>query len=217
MIRANKKKWAHIVYKLYLNRLFKTHFHSFNLVGEVPAIDNNSILLLSNHSSWWDGFFTYFLNEKYFNKNYFVMMLEHKLKELYFFNKIGAYSINQGNPKDIIKSLDYSAELLQDKNNLVNIFPEGKMTYNFTNSFNAKKGVLKVVEKTDNVNIIILTMKILSLHEEYPQVFFNLKLINKNEINNLDIIFNSLLNEIDDNVIKNNFKLIFNGNSSKGN
>ncbi len=217
MIKANHRKWAKFIYKLYLNKLYKSHFHSFNLIGEVPKLNEKSILMLCNHSSWWDGFFTYFLNEKYFHKNYYVMMLEHKLKEFYFFNKIGAYSINQNNPKDIINSIDYSAQLLSINDNLVNIFPEGEMTYSFTNKFIGKKGVLKVIDKSGDINILLVAMKIVTLHQEYPQVFFRFNLIKKNEINNIDFLFNNLLIEIDENILKNNYSIIFNGKKSKGN
>ena len=218
MIKANKKKWADFIFNIYINRQFKSHFHSFNLIGDAPKInDNNSILLLSNHSSWWDGFFTYFINKQYFKKDFYIMMLEHKLKELTFFNKLGAFSINQNNPKEIINSLNYSAELLFNKNNLVNIYPEGEMTYSFKNNYKSKNGILKVIDKVKDTNIILLAMKIVTLHEEYPQVFFNLKLINKNELINIDLIFSNLLKEIDDNILLNNYKIILNGKKSKGN
>lgn len=217
MIKANHKKWADFVFNIYINKQFKSHFHSFNLIGDIPKNNNKSILLLSNHSSWWDGFFTYYLNKTYFNKIYHIMMLEHKLEEFHFFNKLGAFSIKHDSPKSIIETLNYSADLLNNKNNLVNIYPEGEMTYSFTNNFNGKKGILKISDKLTESTIYLLGMKIVTLHEEYPQVFFNFQEINKNELNNIDNIFSELLINMDKNILNNNYKIIYNGKKSKGN
>lgn len=217
MIKANHKKWADFVFDIYINKQFKSHFHSFNLIGDIPKNSNNSILLLSNHSSWWDGFFTYYLNKTYFNKKYHIMMLEHKLEEFYFFNKLGAYSIKHDSPKSITETLNYSAELLKNNKNIVNIYPEGEMTYSFDNSFNGKKGILKTADKIENTTIYLLGMKIVTLHEEYPQVFFKFQEINKNELKDIDSIFTDLLKSMDNNIINKKYNIIYNGKKSKGN
>jgi hypothetical protein len=60
----------------------------------------------------------------------------------------GAFSINKRS-RDMLESLDYAAELLNDPQNLVLIFPQGKLYSNFVNNINFEKGVMKVIEKTE--------------------------------------------------------------------
>jgi len=57
----------------YLNRIVSKDFHSLNLIGEVPVVPSlTPILLLPNHSSWWDGFLVYQLNKHCFNRKLFI-------------------------------------------------------------------------------------------------------------------------------------------------
>ena len=47
----------------------------------------------------------------------------------------------------MLQSLDYAAELLNDPQNLVLIFPQGKLYSNFVNTIQFEKGVTRVMEK----------------------------------------------------------------------
>ena len=60
----------------------------------------------------------------------------------------GAFSINKKS-KGMIESLDYAAKLLDDPQNLVLIFPQGKLYSNFVNEINFEKGIMKVIQKAE--------------------------------------------------------------------
>ena len=77
------------------------------------------------------------------------MMLEHQLKKHWYFNKAGAYSINKGS-KSIIESLDYTAELLSDNENLILIFPQGEIQSLHINDYKFEKGIDRILNKIDN-------------------------------------------------------------------
>lgn len=143
------------------------------------------------------------------------MMLENQLKRFYFFNYLGAFSINQDSPKDIIKSLEYSQKLLGDNNNLVNIYPEGEMQFGFKNKVNFRAGIGRILKEVKNVQILLLAMKIHHLHKEKPQVFFCFDEVNKyKSIDDLESKMNDLLINIDNNIAYS--KVIFKGRKSKG-
>src|SRR4029078_9939760 len=84
----------------------------------------NAILILSNHFSWWDAFFMVYLNIRLFKKRYHVMMLEEQLKKFRFFSHGGVYSVKKKS-RDMIESLDFTCHLLENKKNLVQLFPQG--------------------------------------------------------------------------------------------
>lgn len=200
-------------------------FHSISVFGSIPEINNtNGLLLLPNHSSWWDGFFTYYLNKLYFNRKFHIMMLEHKLEEFKFFNKLGAYSIKHDSPKSMRETLAYTSELLDnEENSLVNVYPEGVMGPSFNNDVNFKPGI-DVVFRTSKkpMNVLVLGMKIISLFEQRPQVFFKFSPLLKSEPNNqlnskdLQEILRNNLRDIDQSIIdKKDHAIIFRGRKSR--
>ena len=143
MIQARHRLWADIIFQPYLTWLFKRNFHEIQLLGTPPEIpDDLPVLLLPNHSTWWDGFFVYLLNKKMFRRTAYLMMLESQLSKYKFFAKIGAYSIEPENRQGIIESLEYTVQLLNQEMPLrrsrdpdhrdgvpplVSIFPQGQL------------------------------------------------------------------------------------------
>jgi hypothetical protein len=50
------------------------------------------------------------------------------------------------NTREILTSLDYAAKLLNDPENLVLIFPQGKLFSNFIDEVSFEKGLVKVLQ-----------------------------------------------------------------------
>jgi 1-acyl-sn-glycerol-3-phosphate acyltransferase len=84
------------------------------------------VLLLANHSSWWDGFFARRLSQTLFKRKFHVMVLEQELARRRFLSRLGAFSIKKGS-QSVIETLKYTGGLLEDPGNLVLIFPQGHL------------------------------------------------------------------------------------------
>ena len=74
------------------------------------------------------------------------MLLEETARKEPFLRYAGAFSINK-NSRDIIEALNYAAQLLDDPQNLVLIFPQGKLFPNFTANIKFEKGVMRIIDK----------------------------------------------------------------------
>ncbi len=174
MIKANHKKWAEYLFYFYLNGLLKKHFEKFILIGSRPSINHDkSLLILPNHFSWWDGFFIYKVIKNISDKKFHIMMLEHQLKKYWYFNLLGAYSINQRNPKSVLKSLNYTIELLNDKSNLSVIYPQGDIHPQEEKQIKLNKGVNYLCEKSDNEFQVLPTcFRIFYSNKKLPFVLF---------------------------------------------
>ena len=131
------------------------HFSHVEIVRDVEVSDDRSILLLSNHTSWWDGFWHLFLNMKVFKKKFHFMMLEEQIKKHWYFNYTGGFSVNKS-AKSMVETIQYSAELLSHPDNMVLMFPQGKIGSIHKQSFDFERGVQKIIEKTDRSQVQIL-------------------------------------------------------------
>jgi hypothetical protein len=60
----------------------------------------------------------------------------------------GAFSINR-NSRKMLESLDYASQLLRDPQNLVLMFPQGKLYSNFVGNIHFEKGIMKVIEQAE--------------------------------------------------------------------
>lgn len=137
-------------------------FHSFQIEGEVEDMDM-SILLVCNHIGWWDGIWTLYLNQQLFHRKYHFMMQKNMLQKNWFFKYTGGFSIDQ-NTKSILETLDYTAELLANKNNMVLMFPQGEIESMHKQNFKFEKGVEKILQRTKNDVQVLFVANLVDYH-----------------------------------------------------
>ena len=103
------------------------------------------------------------------------MMLEEQLKTRLFLNKSGGFSIKRG-ARSIVETLKYTVQLLEDKNNLVFMFPQGEIQSLQTRIFRFEKGVEHIIRRTKGKTQIVL---LINLPEYYsnpkPTLFMHLR------------------------------------------
>ncbi len=126
MIKARHHKGYNAFFRVYVKTMLRFHFRDIHIHGDFHD-EGRPVLLLGNHFSWWDGFFVFYLNDKVFKKTPYVMMLEEQLARRKFLSRIGAFSIKRGS-RTSLESLQYAANLLNDKSSLLLIFPQGKIS-----------------------------------------------------------------------------------------
>ncbi len=212
MIKAQHTWWADKLFHFYVFRLMKKHFHSINLLGELPETDPKlPLLLLPNHSTWWDGFFIYLLQKKILHRKVYLMMLEQQLSKYNFFSKVGAYSINLETSKGIYQSLNYTLELLtseQVSSPAICIFPQGELLPWGTRPLGLKRGVDWIIKKYGkSINVLPLAMRAEYLGEQRALVFFRfgenyiLDQTNFEGMTWLERIENGLLDQLEEQII----------------
>lgn len=74
-------------------------------------------------------------------------MLEEQLSRFWFFRFLGAFSVRK-NSRDIMESLHYATELLQDPENLVLIFPQGAIQVPWVSKPETGKGADYIWKKS---------------------------------------------------------------------
>lgn len=216
MIKAEHKKWARLLYDIYITRLLKQNFNRFLQTNEFPNVNKESALIITpNHFSWWDGFFAAYYADKIIHRKIHLLMLEEQLKRYWFFNKVGAYSINISNPKSMIETINYTADVLNDKNNFVVYYPQGKIESYDKRPPTLKEGIIKVVERIKiPTEILPVIFKIVYSTNKQPDILVRTgkKIpVNPGEsfFNKVNDVFNDTLNQLDEYVLTGNERNLF--------
>jgi 1-acyl-sn-glycerol-3-phosphate acyltransferase len=167
MIYPKKNGLIYGFFRYYIPHIIHRNFRAVNF-NKIEIDPNKSVLLIANHISWWDAFLLYYVFTKLSRKKLYVMVLEDTMKKQWFFKYIGAFSVNKNNHHTIV-SLNYAAQLLNDPQNIVLMFPQGKLSSNFINEVEFEKGVIKIMnDAKDNFQLIYAATFIENLQYKKP-------------------------------------------------
>ena len=146
MLKPRQNKLIYSFFAWYINKIIKSDFEQFKF-NKVEFDRDRSILLLSNHFSWWDGFLMFQLNRLYLSKKFHVMITEDNYQKVWFLKYLGSFSVRK-NSRSIIETLEYAGKLLDDPQNLVLIFPQGKLHSNHTDHIEFQKGLVNLINNS---------------------------------------------------------------------
>jgi 1-acyl-sn-glycerol-3-phosphate acyltransferase len=174
MLTATHDPWAQAMFTLYVTRLFRRHFHALRLLGQPPDPEPaHPLVIVPNHSTWWDGFFVYFLNLRLLGRRLHLMMLEEQLDRFRFFRRIGAFGIRPGSPRSVAKALDYSASVLADPANALCLFPQGEMRHPETRPLRFRRGLERILTRYGGrVTLLPLAIRCDFYEDQRPEALF---------------------------------------------
>lgn len=103
------------------------------------------------------------------------MILEATSKKFFFLKYLGGYTVNKGS-RDILVSLDYTAQLLADPDNLVLIFPQGTLYSNFADEIVFQNGLSRVIKQAEGQFQTLFAVSFMeTLQHKKSSVNFDLK------------------------------------------
>lgn len=158
MIKARPNSYSLWFYSSWFRVLQKLFFRNIQVITDDAFPEGNSVLLLQNHFSYYDGYWSMILCQKVFHRQFHVMMLEEELKKRMFLTRCGVFSVRR-NSRDLIESLHYARELLQNPENVVTIYPSGEIISQHRQQFSFQHGFARLAEN-DNIHIafaVVLT------------------------------------------------------------
>ncbi len=130
----------------YINRIIGRDFKRFEY-NTIEIDPNRAILLLANHFSWWDGFLLFQLNRIFLRKRFHIMVSEENYLQHGFLKYLGAFSVKK-NSRSMIETLEYAGKLLDDPENLVVIFPQGKLYSSHADAVVFEKGLMNLINSS---------------------------------------------------------------------
>jgi hypothetical protein len=183
MIYPKKNKFISWFLQIYAQWITSHYFHAVNF-NTIAVEKDKAVLLIANHFSRWDALVLYRVNQLLLNKKFHVMILEETVEREVFLKYGGAFSINKTS-KNMVQSLDFAVQLLNDPENLVLIFPQGKLYSNFVTDIVFEKGIFKIIKQATNFQLLFAAIFIENFQHKKPCAAVYLKTANNN-FSNID-------------------------------
>ncbi len=199
MIKAKYNRFFCPLFKWLSRFLVKRNFCFIHIEREFND-NGHSVLAIANHISWWDGFWVEYLNLKTIHRTFNFMMLEEQLKKHWYFQQIGGYSVRK-NSREVIESIDYTAELLNKDGNLVLMFPQGEIHSAHTHAVHFENGIQYIIKKCKDAAQVLFVVNITDYFSNAkPHLFIYTKtctagfLKNRNIEEEYNLFFTEVLN-----------------------
>lgn len=175
MIKAQREKTFIKLFHLFNLRLLKKSFHTIKLTKASLHPDRipPGAMVVINHSSWWDPLILFYINEVWLKTDGIAMMNEKGLKRFPFFRKLGAFSINTENRREILNSLRYTIEQMDQGCNIF-IFPQGEETHLEKRPLQFRSGTAYLNGKRPETPVISVTFYHHIRHHQLPEWFIHI-------------------------------------------
>ncbi|MFN8255985.1 MAG: lysophospholipid acyltransferase family protein [Bacteroidales bacterium] len=171
ILRAKHNFIIHPFFKRYAVWIIKRHYKTIKTIGKFED-KGLPVLLISNHISWWDGFWAMYINLKVLKRKYHFMMLEDQLRKYWFFNYTGGFSVNKKS-RSVLETIDYTRELLSDNKNMVLLFPQGEIQSMHNQNIVFENGLERILnDKSGQVHIVFLANLVDYFSNRKPGIYF---------------------------------------------
>ncbi len=129
MIAARKSalfsRWFAFVARRRIMRAFESvRVHRLDDVRLLAT--KSPVLVVSNHTAWWDALLVVDLCVRELRVDAYAMMDASHLESLPFFGLVGAFGVDLDDPADGARAIRYAAKLLTRPGRLVWVFPQGR-------------------------------------------------------------------------------------------
>lgn len=174
ILRAKHNFIIYPFFRWYAGFIINRHNSTVKIIGEFKD-RNLPVLLISNHISWWDGFWAMYINQNVLHRKFHFMMLEEQLRKYWFFNFTGGFSVNK-NTKSIVETLNYTSTLLTDKENMVLIFPQGEIQSLHNQNIQFEKGVERILKNKENAVQVVFSVNLIDYFSNpKPGIYFHIR------------------------------------------
>ncbi len=189
MLKAKHHFVIYPFFKIFTRVIIKRNFKNVYFIGDYTD-NGNSVLVLANHISWWDGFWIIYLNLKKLHRKFHFMMLEEQLRKHWYFQYSGGYSVRK-HSRGVVESLDYSNEVLKDRGNMIFMFPQGEIHSSYDDSFKFGVGAQRIIDRCeDGVNIVFVANMYDYFSDTKPSLYTYIESYQASELKGLDLEVN---------------------------
>jgi 1-acyl-sn-glycerol-3-phosphate acyltransferase len=129
VIPARKVRWFNAWFSGHARSRIRATFGAMRVRGldEVRALATETpLLVVSNHTSWWDPLVAMHVSTHLVGTDGYAMMDAKNLRRLPFFSLVGGFGVDLDKPADGASVMRYAARLLDRPGKLVWVYPQGR-------------------------------------------------------------------------------------------
>lgn len=175
MIPATPVRWFIRLFTWHArSRLFGT-FGRIRIAGLdalADAVAAGPVLVVANHTTWWDPLVALWLAHGELRAEAFAMMDASNLRRLPFFGKVGAFGVDLADRRDGARAIRYAAKLLDRPRRIVWIYPEGRERSPF-GPLELRPGAAAVA-RLSRAPIVPLASRFVFAAEEKPELWISI-------------------------------------------
>ncbi|MBE7176358.1 MAG: 1-acyl-sn-glycerol-3-phosphate acyltransferase [Mucilaginibacter polytrichastri] len=143
-------------------------------IEPVEVLPGHSVLYLSNHFSWWDGFLAGYVSHFVLKKHFHIMMQADHIESRRALRYLGAFSLEK-NSRNMLHSLKYASGLLDDTQNLVALFPQGALRSSYTEKMTTEKGIARIIDRVTHPCQVVYASVLTDYFESFrPSAYIRL-------------------------------------------
>lgn len=174
MIEANKSRLFSAWFARHCAARIRGAFEEVHVHGlaQLEAA-RGSILVVSNHTAWWDPLVAIWLTQKLAGVDSYAMMNAANLRRLPFFAKMGAFGVDLDDPRDGARALRYAARLLRDAPRTVWIFAQGDERP-ITEPLAFRRGSAELARLAPNAVVLPLALRYEMGNTERPRLYVSI-------------------------------------------
>lgn len=176
MIEARKSPLFNRWFARHAQKRITRTFSAVYVQGLGPVLETVSshpILLVANHSSWWDALVAVYLGNRVLGTDGYAMMDASVLRKLPFFGKVGAFGVDQKASGTGRQSIRYAVSLLDGPGKMVLVFPQGLERPVTERPLGFRHGSAVIAVETPDVQIVPLAIRYEMAHLERPFLYLS--------------------------------------------
>lgn len=147
VIPTNRRRWFELFFAWHVRGRFAKRFSAVRVTGIEhlrAEREKRPILLVSNHTSWWDPLVLFDLSFRTLKLEGYALMDAKNLRALPMLGWIGAFGVEIGDKQDGERAVAYAGSLLDRPGRFVAVYPQGRERPVFERPLGFKPGAARM-------------------------------------------------------------------------
>jgi 1-acyl-sn-glycerol-3-phosphate acyltransferase len=176
MISAAKSRWFNAWFARHARSRIRHTFGRVEIAGleaARAAAAGAPLLVVANHSTWWDALVALYVSELLLRCDGYAMMDAANLRRVPFFRRVGAFGVDLDDPADGARAIRHAVRLLDAPGRVLWIFPEGRERSPFA-PLELRPGAAQIARVAKRALVVPVGLRYVFGGAEHPELWISL-------------------------------------------
>lgn len=192
MIEPAKSPWFNAWFARHARSRIRRTFGRVLVAGRADAlavVEGAPVLLVANHSTWWDALVALYVSELLLSSDGYAMMDAANLRRVPFFRRVGAFGVDVEDPASGARAIRHAARLLAEKGRTLWVFPEGRERSPFA-ELDLRPGAAQIARVAKRAVVLPVGLRYVFSGTEHPDLWISIgrPLIRERDVANAVVV-----------------------------